>query len=129
LDFLGFIRPNRDFSKGYERKNKKNRLASQVVCEMSQVDASPSSFRQATPRKSSIRLAEIGIAYFLDFEKQLLNEWVNPSQSPLELCAGRRWGRALGGQSALAPRLINAQVRAKALGWPGGTAGQRLQSS
>jgi hypothetical protein len=24
LDFLGFIRPNRDFSKGYERKSKKN---------------------------------------------------------------------------------------------------------
>jgi hypothetical protein len=23
LDFLGFIRPNRDFSKGYEQKNKK----------------------------------------------------------------------------------------------------------
>jgi hypothetical protein len=23
LDLLGFIRPNRDFSKGYERKNKK----------------------------------------------------------------------------------------------------------
>jgi hypothetical protein len=23
LDFLGFIRPNRDFSMGYERKNKK----------------------------------------------------------------------------------------------------------
>jgi hypothetical protein len=32
LDFLGFVRPNRDFSKGYEQKNKKNRLASQVVC-------------------------------------------------------------------------------------------------
>jgi hypothetical protein len=36
LDFLGFIRPNRDFSKGYEQKNKKNRLASQVVCKTSQ---------------------------------------------------------------------------------------------
>ena len=35
LDFLGFIRANRDFSKGYERKNKKNRLASQVVCKTS----------------------------------------------------------------------------------------------
>jgi hypothetical protein len=31
LDFLGFIRPNRDFSMGYARKNKKIRLASQVV--------------------------------------------------------------------------------------------------
>jgi len=31
LDFLGFIRPNLDFSMGYEQKNKKNRLASQVV--------------------------------------------------------------------------------------------------
>jgi hypothetical protein len=36
LDFLGFIRPNRDFSKGYGQKNKKNRLASQVVCKTSQ---------------------------------------------------------------------------------------------
>jgi hypothetical protein len=36
LDFLGFIRPNRDFSKGYEQKNKKNRLASQVVFKTSQ---------------------------------------------------------------------------------------------
>jgi hypothetical protein len=36
LDFLGFIRPNRDFSMGYEQKNKKNRLASQVVCKASQ---------------------------------------------------------------------------------------------
>jgi hypothetical protein len=35
LDFLEFIRPNRDFSKGYEQKNKKNRLASQVVCKTS----------------------------------------------------------------------------------------------
>jgi hypothetical protein len=32
LDLFGFIRPNRDFSMGYARKNKKNRLASQVVC-------------------------------------------------------------------------------------------------
>jgi hypothetical protein len=36
LDFLGFIRPNRGFSKGYEQKNKKNRLASQVVRKTSQ---------------------------------------------------------------------------------------------
>jgi hypothetical protein len=36
LDLLGFIRPNRGFSKGYKRKNKKNRLASQVVCKTSQ---------------------------------------------------------------------------------------------
>jgi hypothetical protein len=36
LDFLGFVRPNRDFSRGYEQKNKKNRLASQVVCKTSQ---------------------------------------------------------------------------------------------
>jgi hypothetical protein len=36
LDLLGFIRQNRDFSMGYEEKNKKNRLASQVVCKMSQ---------------------------------------------------------------------------------------------
>jgi hypothetical protein len=27
LDFLGLIGPNRDFSMGYEQKNKKNRLA------------------------------------------------------------------------------------------------------
>jgi hypothetical protein len=38
LDFLGFIRPNRDFSKGCEQKNKKNRIASQVVCKTSQTD-------------------------------------------------------------------------------------------
>jgi hypothetical protein len=37
LDFLGFIRPNRGFSMGYGRKNKKNRLASQVVSETSQI--------------------------------------------------------------------------------------------
>jgi hypothetical protein len=36
LDLLGFVRPNRDFSKGCEQKNKKNRLASQVVCKTSQ---------------------------------------------------------------------------------------------
>jgi hypothetical protein len=38
LDFLGFVRPNRDFSKGCEQKNKKNQLASQVVCKTSQTD-------------------------------------------------------------------------------------------
>jgi hypothetical protein len=37
LDLLGFIRPNRAFSKAYERKNKKIRLASQVVCKTSQM--------------------------------------------------------------------------------------------
>jgi hypothetical protein len=36
LDFLGFIRPNRGFSMGYDEKNKKKRLASQVVCKTSQ---------------------------------------------------------------------------------------------
>jgi hypothetical protein len=36
LDLLGLIRPNRDFSKGCERKNNKNRLASQVVGKASQ---------------------------------------------------------------------------------------------
>jgi hypothetical protein len=41
LDFLGFIRPNRDFSMGYERKNKKNPLASQVVCKTSQACGHP----------------------------------------------------------------------------------------
>jgi hypothetical protein len=40
LDFFGFIRPNRDFSTGYEQKNKKNRLASQVVCKTSQAQFS-----------------------------------------------------------------------------------------
>jgi hypothetical protein len=40
LDFLGFIRPNRGFSKGYEQKIKKNRLASQVVCKTSQAHVS-----------------------------------------------------------------------------------------
>ena len=40
MDFLGFIRPNRDFSMGYEQKNKKNRLASQVVCKTSQTAVS-----------------------------------------------------------------------------------------
>jgi hypothetical protein len=38
LDLFGLIRPNRDFSKGYEQKNKKNQLASQVVCKTSQAD-------------------------------------------------------------------------------------------
>ena len=37
LDLFGFIRPNRDFSMGYEQKIKK-RLASQVVCKTSQLD-------------------------------------------------------------------------------------------
>jgi hypothetical protein len=36
LDFLGFIRPNRAFSMGYGQKNKKIRLASEVVCKTSQ---------------------------------------------------------------------------------------------
>jgi hypothetical protein len=48
LDFLGFIRPNRDFSMGYGQKNKKNRLASQVVCETSQA---PSHFFLARSRQ------------------------------------------------------------------------------
>jgi hypothetical protein len=42
LDFLGFVRPNRDFSKGYEQKNKKIGLASQVVCKASPALLSPS---------------------------------------------------------------------------------------
>jgi hypothetical protein len=37
LDFLGFIRPNRDFSMGYDEKNNKKRLPSQVVFKTSQV--------------------------------------------------------------------------------------------
>jgi hypothetical protein len=40
LVLLGFIRPNRDFSMGYGEKNKKNRLASQVVCKTSQTNFS-----------------------------------------------------------------------------------------
>ena len=36
LNLLGFIRPNRDFSTDYRRKNKKLRLASQVLCKTSQ---------------------------------------------------------------------------------------------
>jgi hypothetical protein len=31
LDLLGFIRPNRDFSKGYERKNKKSTRVSSCM--------------------------------------------------------------------------------------------------
>jgi hypothetical protein len=59
LDFLGFIRPNRDFSMGYEQKNKKNRLAYQVVCKTSQAHlslVSPSAGARLARRGSSRRL-------------------------------------------------------------------------
>jgi hypothetical protein len=54
LDFLGFIRPNRDFSMGYEQKNKKNPLASQVVCKTSQTDSEVSFFSLRLPGAGSI---------------------------------------------------------------------------
>jgi hypothetical protein len=42
LDFLGFIRPIRGFSMGYEQKNKKNRIASQVARQVAAVGTQPS---------------------------------------------------------------------------------------
>src|SRR6516165_5315309 len=64
-----FIRPNRDFSKGCEQKNKKNRLASQVVCQTSQ-----GLFVLLSPR----RLARQGDGPYSDIEK-LLHEFLNTS--------------------------------------------------
>jgi hypothetical protein len=55
LDFLGFVRPNRDFSMGYERKNKKNRLASQVVCKTSQLLSLSFFPRRAAAKATLIR--------------------------------------------------------------------------
>jgi hypothetical protein len=53
LDLLGFIRPNQDFSKGYGQKNKKNRLASQVVCKTSQARSTS----LLAPRRKGARVA------------------------------------------------------------------------
>jgi hypothetical protein len=52
LDFLGFIRPNRDFSKGYERKNKKNRLTSQVVRKTSHARYPPFTEPRGPPQRA-----------------------------------------------------------------------------
>jgi hypothetical protein len=56
---------------GCEKKNKKNRLASQVVCKTSQAHA-PSLFRRA-PAKSAGQYPRIGknMAYNPDFRKNM----------------------------------------------------------
>jgi hypothetical protein len=58
LVFLGFIRPNRYFSKGYEQKNKKNRLASQVACKTSQAASNLILSRCAAMRNLRFRSSE-----------------------------------------------------------------------
>jgi hypothetical protein len=71
LDFLGFIRPKRDFPMGYGRKNKKNRLASQVVCETSQRTPLPLQPNAFSKGPGLIRRLGKGIARIFDFRNKM----------------------------------------------------------
>jgi hypothetical protein len=75
LDLLGFIRPNRDFSKGYEQKNKKNRLASQVVHKTSHALLSFVSSMRAASGRGSYPVNKKIISIISEFVKQMQGAW------------------------------------------------------
>jgi hypothetical protein len=106
LDFLGFIRPNRDFSKGYEQKNKKNRLASQVVCKTSH--ASMRSLSQAfspyLPQRGLVRRLGKDITPISEIVKQMSAAARSARPQTSCGCVSRRRGNARS-DDRLQPRL------------------------
>jgi hypothetical protein len=71
LVLLGFIRPNRDFSMGYGDSKQKNRLASQVVCKMSQTIFLSFLIGSGPARRQSYSVNGKTVAHIFVFRKSI----------------------------------------------------------